>query len=355
MLHLGEVPLVGTDPACLGRVADLVDAVDAAGAQQRLVQRRRHVGRHHDQDPVLGRRLRPHAEDPPDVTVDEAAWLLQPGQLGEQGLQRAHAAAATPVHHPADHLLDAPGVRLVGDRRFHRVPGQPPLRVLRQVGEPVAAGVGEGGTAVRALLPAGGALGHHAAVAQRVGLVEEDDHAAIAQREPAQLAEERLDLEDAHAHEHVDEGAGVDEHVRPAGLARHRLGHQRLARPGRAPKQQAARHVAAPLLDQLGVLQEDDVLLDPREHVILAPDVGEPGLDVVGVVHVHPAAGHEPEEGDELEHDEQERKSDLQHERQHVPDQLRRAEQRQDRRGVDDLADHHGQDHDPQHPGQDPP
>ena len=32
--------------------------------------------------------------DAPDVPVDETARLLQAGQLGEQGLQRAHAAAA---------------------------------------------------------------------------------------------------------------------------------------------------------------------------------------------------------------------------------------------------------------------
>ncbi len=42
--------------------------------------------------------------------------------------------------------------------------------------------------------------------------------------------------------------------------------------------------------------------------------------------------------------DEEEREHQLQHERQHVPEQLRAAEQRQDRRGVDDLADHHGDD-----------
>ena len=86
MRDLGEVPLVGADAARLGRVADPVHAVDAAGPQQRLVQRRRHVGRHHDQDAVVRRRLGPHAEHPPDHPVDEPARLLQSGQLGEQGL-----------------------------------------------------------------------------------------------------------------------------------------------------------------------------------------------------------------------------------------------------------------------------
>ncbi len=128
MPHLREIALVGADPACLRWVADLVDAVDAAGPQQRLVQRLREVGRHHDQHPVLGRRLRAHAEDPPHVAVDEAAWLLQPGKLGEQRLQRAHAAAA---HHPAHHLLVARGLRLLRSRRRGVPAQQPPLHVRR--------------------------------------------------------------------------------------------------------------------------------------------------------------------------------------------------------------------------------
>src|ERR1700716_2021752 len=88
-----------------------------------------------------------------------------------------------------------------------------------------------------------------AAVAERVGLVEEDDHAAVAQRELAQLTEQSLDLEHADAHEHIDERAGVDEHVGLACLACDRLGHQRLARAWRAPQQEAAWHVAAAVLD----------------------------------------------------------------------------------------------------------
>src|SRR5215475_10819346 len=82
-------------------------------------------------------------------------------------------------------------------------------------------------------------------------------------RAASQLAEEPFHLQDANAHEHVDEGAGVDENVRATGLARHRLGHQRLAGARRPPQQQATRHVAAALLHHFGVLEEDDVLLDP--------------------------------------------------------------------------------------------
>ena len=62
VLHLGEVTLERALPPVLRRVADLVDAVDAARPQQRLVKRVRHV-RGHDHEPaVLGRRLRPHAQ-----------------------------------------------------------------------------------------------------------------------------------------------------------------------------------------------------------------------------------------------------------------------------------------------------
>ena len=113
--HLGEVALVGAHPAGLGRVADLVDPVDPARPEQRLVQRLRQVGGHHDQHPVLGRGLGAQPEQAADVAVHEAARLLQPGQLGEQGLQRAHAPAAAHAH--AHHLLVPGGVRLLACRR----------------------------------------------------------------------------------------------------------------------------------------------------------------------------------------------------------------------------------------------
>ncbi len=108
VLHLVEVALVRADAARLRRVADLVDAVDAAGPQQRLVEGLGHVRGHHHEDAVLGRRLRPHAERAPRVPVQEAARLLEPRQLGEQRLQRAHAAAATTAAH-AHHEALAPG------------------------------------------------------------------------------------------------------------------------------------------------------------------------------------------------------------------------------------------------------
>ena len=140
--HLVQVALVGADPAGLARVADPVDPVDAARPQQRLVQRLGHVRRHHDENPVLGRRLGPHAQGAPAPAVEDAAGLLQAGQLGEQRLQRAHAATAA-VHRAAHDEAAAAAVRRC--RRSppdgHRLAGQQRPGVLREVGEPVAARV----------------------------------------------------------------------------------------------------------------------------------------------------------------------------------------------------------------------
>src|ERR1700728_4968465 len=137
----------------------------------------------------------------------------------------------------------------------------------------MAAAMGERGRGGAGRPAPGGPAQRDAPVAERVGLVEEDDHPAVPQRELAELAEEALDLEDADAHEHVDERARVDEHVRLAGLARHRLRHQRLAGAGRSPEQDAAGYVAAPGLDLPWVLQVQDVLLNTLQHMVLTPDV----------------------------------------------------------------------------------
>ena len=108
-------------------------------------------------------------------------------------------------------------LRVAGGLRrvVHRLAGEHPAGVVGQVGHAVAARALE-----RRAVPGAAAarpdLRERAAAAERVGLVEEHDHAAVAQRELAQLAEQRLDLEDADAHEHVVERAGVDEDVGPA-------------------------------------------------------------------------------------------------------------------------------------------
>ena len=197
-----------------------------------------------------------------------------------------------------------------------------------------------------AACPARRGLAQRSAVAQRVRLVEEDDHSAVPQRELPQLAEQRFDLEDPDAHEHVDERAGVDEHVRAAGLAGHGLGHQRLSRAGRTPQQDPAGNVAALLLDLFRLLQEHDVLANPLYDVVLTPHVGETRLDVVRVVGVHPAAREQPEQADELERDEEEREGELQDHRQRLPHQRGRLEQREHRRGLEDLTRDHGEQRD---------
>jgi hypothetical protein len=121
-----------------------------------------------------------------------------------------------------------------------------------------------------------------------------------------------------------------------------------------APEQQAARHVAAAVLDQLGVLEEDDVLLDPLEHVVLAPHVGEPGLDVVGVVDVDAAPGQEPEQQAELGDREEQVDRVLEEGRQVVPQDRRDGHQRGYRRLVGDLARDDADDGDHHHPADDP-
>ena len=84
--------------------------------------------------------------------------------------------------------------------------------------------------------------------------------------------------------------------VSPAG----RLRQQRLAGAGRAVEQYPAGGVAADVLDGFGVLEEDQVLAHPLLHRILAPNVVEAGVDVVGEVGLHPAARQEPEQQHEL-------------------------------------------------------
>ena len=204
VVDLVEVALVGADAAALGGVADLVDAVDAAGAQQGVVQCLGQVAGHHDEDPVLRRRLGAHAQRAAQDPVEEAPGLLQAAHLGEQGLQGAHAPAA--VAHATHDDPVAMG------------PDQQRPRTVVLVRQPVAGTELLPGKAVstRGLAPPtlGAALG--LAAAQGVGLVEEHDDPAVPQRHLARLPEQRLDLQDPDTHEHVRERAGLDEHERRA-------------------------------------------------------------------------------------------------------------------------------------------
>ena len=216
-------------------------------------------------------------------------------------------------------------------------------------------------TASTAQVGRGGLRDRPAAVAEGVGLVEEHDDAAVAQRELAQLAEQGLHLHDADADEHGLEGARVDEHVGTTGLAGHGLGHERLARAGRPPEEDAAGHVAALALDLLRLLEEDDVLLDPVEHVVLAPDVGEPGLHLGRHVGLDAALRHEPEDGHELqdghpheEHDVEQRRHALERSEGQVPQPARGLGQRRQRRhtpqGAEDAHGDDGEDREPERP-----
>ena len=96
VLDLGEVALVGADTALVAGIPDAIDAIDAAWAQQCLVERLRHVRRHHDEHAVLRRRLRLQAEQLADVPVDEPARLVETRQLGEEDGQHRRPCRRRP-------------------------------------------------------------------------------------------------------------------------------------------------------------------------------------------------------------------------------------------------------------------
>jgi hypothetical protein len=96
---LVEIALERPLPSVGRRVTNLVDPVDTTGTQQRRIEHVRQVGRHDHEDAVLRRRLRTHPECPAHVAVEDAARLLQTGQLRQQRLQGPHAAAACVGHH----------------------------------------------------------------------------------------------------------------------------------------------------------------------------------------------------------------------------------------------------------------
>ena len=75
VLDLVQVAVVGAAAAVDVRVADLVDAVEAAGPQQGVVEHVRPVGGHDVEDPVLRRRLRLHAQERPHAAAEEPAGL----------------------------------------------------------------------------------------------------------------------------------------------------------------------------------------------------------------------------------------------------------------------------------------
>jgi hypothetical protein len=108
-----------------------------------------------------------------------------------------------------------------------------------------------------------------ALTADRVDLVDEDDRRALLARHREQPADAR----GPEAGEHLDEGGGrLREEVR-ARLVRHGLGQQRLARPGRAVEQDAARDLRPELPEALGVAHELDDLLQLGLGLVAAGDL----------------------------------------------------------------------------------
>ena len=161
------------------------------------------------------------------------------------------------------------------------------------------------------------------------------------ERQFAQLAEQPFHFEDADAHEHLDEGAGVDENERLADLAGDGLCYERLAGAGRAPQEDSARDVATLCLDLVGVLQEGDVLLDQVEHVVLAPHRIEAGLDVLGKDDIDPTLAEEPEHQDELPHHHAHDHHEIDDDEGVLADQAGDGDQAVDRVGDPVDNDHH--------------
>ena len=95
-----------------------------------------------------------------------------------------------------------------------------------------------------------------------------------------------------HAHEHLHEVRAADAEEGHLRLAGNRLGQQRLARAGRPHQQHALRHLAAQVLEALGVLEELDDLGHLLLRLVHAGHVLETGL---GLLLIHQACARLPE------------------------------------------------------------
>src|SRR5881396_3020611 len=104
-----------------------------------------------------------------------------------------------------------------------------------------------------------------------VDLVDEDD----AGRVRLALLEQVAHARGAYPHEHLHEIRSRHREERPARLARHCLGEQRLPRSRRADEQGALGQPPAQPLELLGVLQEVDDLFELLLRFVCAGDVGE--------------------------------------------------------------------------------
>ena len=120
----------------------------------------------------------------------------------------------------------------------------------------------------------------------RVDLVEEDDARGVL----LGLLEEVSHSTRTHADEHLDEVGTGDREERHVGLARDRLGEQRLAAAGESFEQHAPGNSSAESLESLGVLEEGDQFLDlllgflHPGHVLEGDVHGVLGLDPVAAL-----------------------------------------------------------------------
>src|SRR5262245_6980336 len=84
--------------------------------------------------------------------------------------------------------------------------------------------------------------------------------------------------------------------------------------------------------------------------MVLAPDVAEPGFDVLRVIDLGPATGQQPEQPNELERDEKEGEQQLCEQRQPAPKRGWEPNQRPHRGGVPRRGEDDGQQTDPEQP-----
>ena len=239
-------------------------------------------------------RQRQQQVDPPDQPTEHlahAARLVERLHLHEQ-LVDAHvqvtaAAAVVRVHGPARRHCSAGS------------PSRPPQCMWSDSGANAAPASGVGAKTVPRPVETS-----RTAAADRVELVDEADRAALLQRDLAQRAEVRADLAGGGALEAGVEGRAGREQERHVGLGRERLRRVRLAGARRALEQDAATGLAAQVLGEVTVGQEQV----ERVHDLVADgvdpdDVGQSDVQLLGPVdHVrraHPDGQRDQGGGDD--------------------------------------------------------